>query len=120
MGTGLTAAALSFGQIGAFPTTALLSVLAIGPLLDFALLGERKGPHLYARFILGGAAANLLAFGLKSISAFLGWNMAGGGNFARFSTAVSLTSYILCGALAGLFGAAVWFRFRECDDLRRN
>ena len=66
IGAGVTATAMSAGQIGSFPPTAMLSVLALGPVLDLALLGRSSGWRLYARFVIAGAVANLLAFALES------------------------------------------------------
>ena len=62
---GITATVMSAAQVGIFPATSMLSVLALGPILDLALLGPSTGWKLYARFAAAGAVANLLAFGLK-------------------------------------------------------
>lgn len=120
IGAGVTATAMSAGQIGSFPPTALLSVLALGSVLDVALLGGSKGWRLYARFVFGGAAANLLAFALKTAGVQLGIEVVrGSGRFMSFGS-LAFVSYILCGALAGFIGAAAWFRNRVDNDLRRN
>jgi hypothetical protein len=113
---------MSAGGIGSFPATAMLSVLALGPILDSALIGHCAGWLLYLRFALAGAAANLLALALKLAGFHLGIETGGGGGgqVLRFGMPVVFSSYVLCGALAGLLGAAVWFRFRANDDLRRN
>ena len=110
IGAGVTATAMSAGHIGSFPPTAMLSVLALGPVMDLALLGRSKGWQLYARFIFAGIVANLLAYALKAAGVQLGIEMGGGGQFMSFGLPVILVSYILCGALAGFIGAAVWFR----------
>jgi hypothetical protein len=120
IGAGTCAAAMSAAQLGSFPATAMLSMLALGPVMDLALLGKATGWRLYARFIVAGAIANLLALGLKMAGFRLAIEMGGGGQFARFPWYVLLASYVLCGALAGLIGAAVCFRARVDDDLRRN
>ncbi|HEX5471124.1 MAG TPA: hypothetical protein VFW73_04525 [Lacipirellulaceae bacterium] len=120
IGAGITSIAMSFGHVGVFPPTAMLSVLALGPILDVAMHGQSKGWRLYARFIVAGAMANLLAFGLKMAGVTLAIEaVRGGGLFQSFGS-VAAVSYALCGALAGLIGAAVWFRIRVDDDLRRN
>ena len=121
IGAAITSTTMGALQVGSFPPTAMLSVLALGPVLDLALLGsESKGWRLYLRFAIGGAVANLLALALKIAGVQLAIEMGGGGQFARFGWPVLLASYILCGALAGLVGAIVWFRVRDKDDLRRN
>jgi hypothetical protein len=117
-GAGLTSAAMSVGQIGFFPPAALLSILVLGPALDAALLGKPQGWRLYARFILAGALANLVAFSAKVALVALGWEMRGGRHFMDFwSTA--FISFVIWGAVAGLVSAAVCFRLRANDDLRR-
>jgi hypothetical protein len=120
IGAGVTATAMSAAQIGSFPPTAMLSVLALGPVLDIALLGQSSGWRLYARLVVAGIVANLLAYAIKAAGVQLGIATGGGGQFMSFALPVILASYILCGALAGFIGAAVWFRTRVDDDLRRN
>ncbi len=122
VGAGITSAAMSAMHIGSFPAPAMLSVFALGPVLDVALLGRPTGWRLYARFVVAGAVANLLAYVLKVAGIQLGVEMGGGGGreFMRFAIHTVLSSYILCGALAGYLGAAACFRARGDDDLRRN
>ena len=106
IGAGITSTAMSVGHVGFFPPTAMLSVLALGPVLDVAMLGQSKGLRLYARFIIAGAVANLLAFGLKMAGVTLAIEaVRGGGHFQSFGS-MAVVSYALCGALAGLIGAA--------------
>jgi hypothetical protein len=122
LGAGVTSAVMSVGQIGFFPPAAMLSVLALGPVLDLALVGNPQGWRLYLRFVLAGAGANLLAFALKSAGAWLGWETVGSGNFARFG-AIGIVLFAACGAAAGLISAALWFRLNpqgtQGDVLRR-
>ena len=114
---GVTATAMSAAQIGVFPATSILSVVALGPILDLALLGGATGRRLYARFAAAGAAANLLALALKLAGLGITFESTGGGgsggggrgqmlNFGFYAVA----SFLLCGALAGLVSAAIWFR----------
>jgi hypothetical protein len=117
-GAGVTSAAMSVGQIGFFPPAALLSILCLGPSLDVALLGRPRGWRLYARFILAGAIANLTAFSAKVALVALGWEMRGSRQFMEFWSA-ALVSFVLWGAVAGLVSAAVCFRLRANNDLRR-
>jgi hypothetical protein len=122
LGAGVTSAVMSVGRIGFFPPAAMLSVLALGPVLDLALVGNPQGWRLYLRFVLAGAAANLLAYALKLAGVWLGWEAAGGGNFARFG-AIGIVLFAACGAAAGLISAALWFRLHPMgtrhDALRR-
>jgi hypothetical protein len=120
---GLTAAAMSCGHVGQFPPAAILSVLVLGPVLDFALAGQAIGWGLYVRFALAGAVANLLAFGVRLGTSWLGLDLAGSRQFTEFWLS-ALASFFLCGALAGLVSAAIWFRLSPTanadNDLRRN
>jgi hypothetical protein len=120
VGTGITAAAMTFANIGSFPSTAILSVFALGPVLDVALLGKSTGWRLYGRFIAAGVVANLFAFALKMAGVQIGIDALGGsGQFLRLGW-LAVVSYIICGALAGFLGAAACFRARVGDDLRRH
>ncbi|HVT30024.1 MAG TPA: hypothetical protein VHE81_18545 [Lacipirellulaceae bacterium] len=120
IGAGVTSVAMMAGHVGVFPPTAVLSVLALGPVLDIAMLGGSKGWRLYARFVVAGAVANLLALALKMAGVTFAFeSVRGGGHFQAFGSMAAAT-YLLCGALAGFIGAAVWFRVRVDDDLRRN
>jgi hypothetical protein len=64
-GAAATGPILHWGGVGEVQPAAFVSVLALGPLLDFATLGEPVGWRLYARFIAAGVVANLFAFALK-------------------------------------------------------
>jgi uncharacterized membrane protein YgcG len=136
IGAGAASVAMSAAHVGVFPTTSMLSVLALGPVLDLALLGKSVGWKLYLRFAAAGAVANLLAFALRIAGLQLGIETgghggggggggngmgggSGGGQLINFGW-MALVSFLICGALAGLVSGAVWFRARVHDDLRRN
>ena len=114
-GAALTAAVLSWGNFGRFPAAAVLSILALGPVLDLALMGNAQGWRLYARFAAAGAVANLLAFAARVATAYFGWELSGSRSFMSFWSA-GLVSFILCGAVAGLISAALWFRLRTSES----
>jgi hypothetical protein len=88
-----------------------VSLLALGPMLDLAMLGEPIGWRLYARFVAAGVAANLIALATRACLAALGYAIPGSHQMERLGWLVP-ASFILCGALAGLVSAAVWFRLR--------
>jgi hypothetical protein len=141
----LTTALLRVGDFGDIQSAALVSLIALGPLLDLALAAAPLGWRLYARFAAAGAGANLLAFAARFAFAFLfrqfgggggggGGNgmgggmgtgmgggfgglgpLAGGHDFLSFWP-VALASFTVCGAIAGLVSAAVWFRLRATGD----
>jgi hypothetical protein len=116
---GLTAAAMSVGHLGRFAPVAVLSVFILGPVLDAVLAGNSRGWRLYARFAVAGAVANLIAFAARLATAWLGWDLVGSRQFTSFWL-LALMSFVLCGAIAGLVSAAIWFRLRVDDDLRRT
>jgi len=120
IGAGLTSAALAAAHLGRFPFPAMLSVLALGPVLDIALLGQPAGWRLYARFIIAGSVANLLACAFKVVGLQLGFEALGGQEYLRFGAPAMIASYVICGAVAGFLGAAACFRARGDDDLRRD
>jgi hypothetical protein len=111
MGVSALATALLFlaGGTGAGPG-AITSLALTGPLLDLALLGARRPWRLYFGFVLAGLGSNLAAFfvrwGFRAIGA-----RAGGRSLAEWLPLASWT-YAVCGALAGLLSALVWFHLR--------
>jgi len=114
----LTTAALRFTHVGEIQSAALVSLLALGPMLDVALSGTPTGWKLYARFAAAGAAANLVAFAVRYAFASMfarglggGGNGTGGGHDFLSFWPLALASFTLCGAVAGLVSAAVLFRF---------
>jgi hypothetical protein len=117
LSAGATAAAMNAAQLGEFQLPALAGTLALGPVLDFALAGRPHGWHIYMRFAVAGMVANLVAFSSKFVAAYLGWHIPGGGR-ATQSIAVASVSFILCGAIAGVISAAIWFRLRDPDAVR--
>jgi hypothetical protein len=108
-GAGATAAVMLLNGIGRFQPGALVSLLALGPVLDVALIGRPTGWRLYTRFISAGVAANCAAFITRFALALLGYRLQGGRQFMEFWQ-TALGSFALCGAVAGLVSAALWFR----------
>jgi len=109
VGAGVTAAFITLGGFGRIQAPAMLSVLLLGPVLDLALAGQPTAWRLYARFIVAAVAANVLAFGLRFALALAGWQLGGGAGFRSFWP-VALMWFVICGAIAGLVSAALWFR----------
>jgi hypothetical protein len=112
MGASALGSAALFSMVGA-PTLgagAMTSLVLTGFFLDFALAGARSGRSVYVRLMLAGAAANLLAMLVRG-----GMKLLAGGQLEGLPLAVwlpkAIMTYPLCGAVAGLISAAVWFRF---------
>jgi hypothetical protein len=123
LGAVISAGGLVWGGLDRFQPAALLSILALGPVLDIAVAGRPTGWRLYLRLAAAGAVANLMAFALRFGMAFSGWQLAGSRHFLSFAS-LALLSFMLCGAVAGLVSAAIWFRLlpssEQDHDLRRN
>jgi hypothetical protein len=108
LGTALMMRAFSVGSFGA---GSLTSLALTGPLLDLALVGARRGWRLYLGFVLAGIASNLVALGFRGGLKALTGDMGGGRLMGEWWHQAYLT-YPVCGLLAGLLSAAVWFRLR--------
>jgi hypothetical protein len=108
----LTAGILHWGNIGEIQPAALVSLLALGPLLDLAMLGQPLGWRLYSRVIAAGIAANIIAFTTRIAITGLGYETPGSHQMERLGWLVP-ASFLLCGAIAGLVSAFAWFRLRS-------
>ncbi len=106
-----TANIFSLAGVSRYGTGAFVSLCLTGPILDFALTGARSGWRLYARLVLAGIVANLLALTSRGTSKLLGFDLAGMRPFATWWSQAAVT-YTLCGAAAGLIAAVCWFHFR--------
>jgi hypothetical protein len=84
---------------------AITSLSLTGPLLDAAVWRARAGWRLYLCFVVAGLASNLVALLVRA--------GAGGGRPAEFWWQQAVITYPLCGIVAGLVSAAVWFQLRE-------
>lgn len=106
---GVTTTGLMLGGSTTIGFGAATSLLLTGVLIDLALLGAKNGWSVYLRLVLAGLAANTVALAVKAGSKLL----ATGGGAAPFATwwPKASVTYLVCGALAGLISAAVWFRF---------
>ena len=88
---------------------AATSLVLTGLLLDLALLGARSGPSVYLRLTLAGLAANAAAFLVRGGVKLLSGGLVDGHPLELWWPKAAVT-YPLCGLLAGLISAAVWFR----------
>jgi hypothetical protein len=116
-GTAAAGILMLFGTRG-IGAGAVTSLALTGLLLDVALLGARSGGSVYVRLTLAGTAANLLAFLMRGgAKLFLAGHLEGIPWALWWPKA--LITYPICGALAGLISAAVWFR-RAADRPPRS
>lgn len=98
------------------------SLLLIGPTMDLALWSAKPGRLMYIRFALAGLAANLGAFLVKAGAKYFSVVGSGGKPLAVWLPKAALT-YTLCGLLAGVISAAVWFhssRTKSRDEFPLN
>jgi hypothetical protein len=127
-----TFGALRLGGLGLPNPAAWVGLLCLGPAMDLAVAGARRGWRLYARFAAAGLVANLAAFAVRMATTPLGIAVAGrvpgsgggrgtgGGNGMGRGSGPSvmefwplaLASFALFGAVAGSVCAMIWFRAR--------
>lgn len=114
MGLSAVSAAAVFTLAGAVSLGpgGLTSLALTGFLADVALLGARPGRMVYLRLAVAGLTANLVAFLIRGGAKFLLGPAATGKPFALWWPE-ALVTYAVCGCLAGLLSAAVWFRFAQ-------
>lgn len=86
---------------------ALTGLVLLGPAIDLAMLGAGSGRAVYLRFAAAGLGANLVA--LAARGGLKAWQAD-----PRIASWLprALVSYPVCGLLAGLISAAVWFRIQ--------
>jgi hypothetical protein len=99
---------MQFGGLASPGWGSMTSLLLIGPMLDFALWSAQPGRRMLLRFALAGFAANFAAFLVRGTTKY--FSLPGGGTrpFASWLSPAILT-YAVCGLLAGLISALVWF-----------
>lgn len=114
---GLSAAAtigcFYLGGVGRIQPAAVFPLLALGPILDLALLGTpRTGWQLYARCAAAGLAANLGAYLVRWGVALWGLDEAQFHVLKDFGWSTA-GSFALCGLGAGLLSGVACFRWSE-------
>jgi hypothetical protein len=91
----------------------MTSLSLTGPLLDLALWRMRRGWQLYLGFILAGLASNLIALLARGGLKLLVPSDSPGGHAIEVWWRSAMVTYPLCGIVAGLVSAAVWFQIRN-------
>jgi hypothetical protein len=97
-------------------------------MLDLALMGARQPWRLYLGFILAGLGSNLGAFfvrwGFRASDLVHRAGAGGGGGGGRRHMAEWLAlapwTYTVCGVLAGLVSALVWFHLRRRQEAAKD
>lgn len=112
---GISAAASVFGFSyagwGDRGLGAITSLMLIGPCLDLAMRGKGTGKRVYFSFIIAGVLANLAAMSVQIAAKSAGWRGTGTGKSLALWLPNAAMTYPICGAIAGLIGALVWFRW---------
>ncbi len=107
-----TAALFLVLGVGHLQTAALVSLLALGPAMDWSRRSVAKGPHFILRFAFAGLVANMLAFVTRWGVAWLsadGWHPL---NFQHVAYG-AFWSFALCGLAAGLLCGVFCYRSSE-------
>jgi hypothetical protein len=100
--------------VGDFGSGSFVSLCLLGPLMDLALRGARRGGRVYAALVLAGTATNLMALGSRASFKLLGLD-TGGRPFDSWWLQ-ALGTYTASGIVAGLLGALCWFHLRTKDQ----
>jgi hypothetical protein len=93
---------------------ALTSLALIGPSLDWCLRRVRTGWQAYLGFAAAGLLANLGAFAARTAAKLAGLDRLGAQPLSTWLPQAAL-SYALCGGLAGVVSALIWFQRRRPD-----
>lgn len=101
---------INVGGLGTIGAGALTSLVITGPLLDLVLWHARKGWRLYLAFAAAGLGSNFVALAIRAGVKFTGMEHITARPMATWILQ-ALVTYTICGILAGLLSAAVWFRF---------
>jgi hypothetical protein len=110
-------ALFGFGPAAAMSKiTAIVSLALLGPLLDWAARLARSGKTLYFAFAAAGLASNAAAFVAKALEKRSGANPASR-PYAEWIS-VAPVSFAICGIVAGLIGAGLFFQFSEATTSR--
>lgn len=116
-----TAGVIGLGGMAHIGWGAMTGLLLAGPLLELAVHRVRRGWPLYVGLALAGLLSNLAALLVRGGVKYAGLDHAAGRPLLVWWSQAVFT-YSLCGLLAGLISAGVWFRFRsgEADDSSHN
>lgn len=106
-----TAMLLKAGGGSGLGIGAQTSLCLIGPMLDAALWRAKAGWPVYLSFALAGCLANLGALAVRGAGKLSGWDSLLKRPLAEW-VSVASWSYLVCGLVAGLLSAAIWFRWR--------
>ena len=109
-----TAWLLQSAGVGDYGSGSFVSLCLLGPFMDLALRGARRGWRVYAALVLAGTATNVIALGSRASFKLLGLD-TGGRPFDSWWLQ-ALATYTASGIVAGLLGALCWFHFRTKDQ----
>jgi hypothetical protein len=112
MGAGAlgTALVIKTGGMATIGPGAMTSLVLTGPLMDVALWRASRGWRLYLAFASAGLAANSMALAVRAGAKLGGLGHLTGRPLGAWLP-LAVGTYPLCGVLAGLVSAMIWFRF---------
>lgn len=114
----VTAGVLRLAHVGELPIAAIVGLASLGPALELAAAKSRPGPTFYAAFAVAGAAANLVVYGVRWLTFFAAGEVVSAKPFAQLGWR-GAASFVACGLVAGLLGAALGFRSRPRETQDR-
>lgn len=100
------------GGAGTVGLGALTSLALTGPLLDAALWRAKRGWRIYLAFATAGLLSNLAALTVRGGVKMAGLDHALGRPLAVWWMHAAPT-YVICGVVAGLLSACVWFQLSD-------
>ena len=98
--------------LGDYGSGSFVSLCLLGPLMDLALRGARRGWRVYAALVIAGMSTNVVALGSRAAAKLLGLDLAGGRPFDSWWLQ-AIGTYTASGIVAGLLGALCWFHFND-------
>ena len=99
------------GATGGLSVGAFTSLLVCGPLLDLLLKRAHSSIQVVIRCALAGLLSNILALLARGGAKLIGLEALGKGAFSVWFGRAAI-SYPVCGLLAGLLSALIWFSLR--------
>jgi len=112
-----SALVVKLGGLAAVGPGAIVSLALTGPLMDLALWHARRGWRLYLGFALAGLGANVAALAVRAGTKLAGLDYAAAARPLGAWLPQAAVTYPVCGAIAGLLSALVWF---QCSAQRRD
>ena len=100
------------GPMTGLSVGAMTSLIVAGPILDWSMTGAKSPRSIALRGAFAGLLTNLIALAVRGGAKLSGFESLGKASFASWFGKAALT-YPICGLLAGLLSALVWFSLQN-------